>query len=860
MPMPERSDIDVDALGSLAGAGGEPAGRRLTRKERRAAKRQAKADAREAKRQAKARSKEYTSIKRQLKERDKELSSRGARSTALRRAAKDVTAYIGYDRMYQDGICEIGEGLFSQTIEFADTSYHSVRDDVQLNMFKSMGKLYDGFGPGSTVQMTVVNTLILREELDSRRFFDPQRQITAQAAEDAETFNAILAEKTRQGVSNIRRRRFMTITCAAETADASVPKLSRLEASSSRLLAGVGSKCRTLDGKDRLTVLHGLLNPGKPFDMDYKRDLGLRMPQTTKDLIAPTTIDFKPEGRCDCFRLDDMWGQVLVFRRFGSELTDRALADIVDLPIPMAVSWFAQPIEQAKAKAFVQQRSAWIDKEVIEEQRTAVSKGYDFSILPYELRYSKEETEGVLNELTGKGQHLYQFTGLVYTYAPSRHQLDNQVLRIISSARGNSIELDVLDYRQPEALNSMLPLGYNHIDVSRYSTTAEITMLMPFATQELADEGGNYCGQNKHSRNLVFCDRKKLASPMGFISGKTGSGKSMFVKTEMTGTILTNPTDEIFVIDRAGEYTGIARRYGGSVFDFSVTSGASLNPFDTVSVSHMSAEAQVAFKTDAMLAQAGASAAEAGKKLSEIDQSIITRCVEMAFDRREDGGDPPLLGDFYEILREQPEPEARAIALRYERFVKGSMSFFNRPTNVSFDNRIIDFNLRELPDSMLVFALINVCEAVRNRMYSNYERGVRTWLYVEEIQSLFAYPTVLNYFSRFANEGRKFGLLLTGITQNAVAMLNNEAAQNIVLNADFLMLLKQSPVDRLEWSSLLNLSEQEEECIDESVEPGDGLLIAGAARIPIRGKFPDRMPDGSKNPLYALFSTNPNEE
>ncbi len=758
MPMPERSDIDVDALGSLAGAGGEPAGRRLTRKERRAAKRQAKADAREAKRQAKARSKEYTSIKRQLKERDKELSSRGARSTALRRAAKDVTAYIGYDRMYQDGICEVGEGLFSQTIEFADTSYHSVRDDVQLNMFKSMGKLYDGFGPGSTVQMTVVNTLILREELDSRRFFDPQRQITAQAAEDAETFNAILAEKTRQGVSNIRRRRFMTITCAAETADASVPKLSRLEASSSRLLGGVGSKCRTLDGKDRLTVLHGLLNPGKPFDMDYKRDLGLRMPQTTKDLIAPTTIDFKPEGRCDCFRLDDMWGQVLVFRRFGSELTDRALADIVDLPIPMAVSWFAQPIEQAKAKAFVQQRSAWIDKEVIEEQRTAVSKGYDFSILPYELRYSKEETEGVLNELTGKGQHLYQFTGLVYTYAPSRHQLDNQVLRIISSARGNSIELDVLDYRQPEALNSMLPLGYNHIDVSRYSTTAEITMLMPFATQELADEGGNYCGQNKHSRNLVFCDRKKLASPMGFISGKTGSGKSMFVKTEMTGTILTNPTDEIFVIDRAGEYTGIARRYGGSVFDFSVTSGASLNPFDTVSVSHMSAEAQVAFKTDAMLAQAGASAAEAGKKLSEIDQSIITRCVEMAFDRREDGGDPPLLGDFYEILREQPEPEARAIALRYERFVKGSMSFFNRPTNVSFDNRIIDFNLRELPDSMLVFALINVCEAVRNRMYSNYERGVRTWLYVEEIQSLFAYPTVLNYFSRFANEGRKFGL------------------------------------------------------------------------------------------------------
>ena len=118
---------------------------------------------------------------------------------------------------------------------------------------------------------------------------------------------------------------------------------------------------------------------------------------------------------------------------------------------------------------------------------------------------------------------------------------------------------------------------------------------------------------------------------------------------------------------------------------------------------------------------------------------------------------------------------------------------------------------------------------------------------------MFAYPPVLNYFSRFSNEGRKFGLLLTGISQNATAMLANEAARNIVLNADFLMLLKQSPLDRMKWAELLNLSEQEEECIDESAEPGDGLLIAGNARVPIRGKFP------SGNVLYDLFSTNPNE-
>ena len=558
----------------------------------------------------------------------------------------------------------------------------------------------------------------------------------------------------------------------------------------------------------------------------------------------------------DCFQLDNgVYGQVLVMKKFGSELSDRALADIVDLPIPMEVTWYVQPMDKSKAINFVRSRSAWIDKEIIEEQRSAVNKGYDFSILPQELKYSKEETEDVLDHLQNKNQRLYVFTGLIYTYAPSKEQLDQQVMRIISVARQSSIEVDTYDYRQRRGLNSILPLGHNHVEISRMFTTAQVAILVPFATQELDDKGGNYYGQNKHSRNLVICNRKKLTSPMGFVCGKTGSGKGMFIKTEMTGTIFTNPTDEIYIIDRAGEYTALADRYGGEVYDFGVGTGVHLNPFDTTTVAHMSRAEQLSFKIDATLAQAGASAEESGTPLSEVDQSIIQRCVELAFNRADDRGDglPPILQDFYDIAKDQPERQAQVIALRYERFVKGTMDFFNHQTNLKWDKRIIDFNLKNLPDSMLVFALINICEAVRNRMYFNAQRGVRTWLYVEEMQSLFAYPTVLNYFSRFANEGRKFGLLLTGITQNVTAMLENESARNIVLNADFIMLLKQSPLDRMKWAELLNLSEQEAECIDESAEAGDGLLLAGNARVPIRGRFP------SGNALYDLWSTNPNE-
>ena len=106
-----------------------------------------------------------------------------------------------------------------------------------------------------------------------------------------------------------------------------------------------------MNGTQRLSVIHSLLNPYKPFYFDYQKDISAKRVQTTKDCIAPTQIDWRPDGMFnDCFKLDNgVYGQVLVMKKFGSELSDRALADIVDLPLPMAVTWFVQPMDKSKA-------------------------------------------------------------------------------------------------------------------------------------------------------------------------------------------------------------------------------------------------------------------------------------------------------------------------------------------------------------------------------------------------------------------------------------------------------------------------------------------------------------------------------
>lgn len=142
---------------------------RLSLRERRAALRElrrARRDAQEAIRASKRESakasadaaRRYKSVAQQLRDRDKALSDRTRRQRAARARARDVYGAIGFDRMFRDGICEVEEGLYSETMRFTDVSYQSAREDSQTGTWKSMCSLLDWFGASNLVQYTITNT------------------------------------------------------------------------------------------------------------------------------------------------------------------------------------------------------------------------------------------------------------------------------------------------------------------------------------------------------------------------------------------------------------------------------------------------------------------------------------------------------------------------------------------------------------------------------------------------------------------------------------------------------------------------------------------------------------------------------
>lgn len=551
------------------------------------------------------------------------------RQKKARAQAGEIASYIGYDAIYKDGIAQVEEGLFSQTIEFSDISYQSARRENQQNIFTVLSSLYNYFGADSCVQLTIANVPIPDEEIGKKRFFEASGPDTEKYAKE---YNRILNDKMREGVSNLTRHRYLTYMVGADDVWEAVPKLSRIKGDVIDTLSRIRCEAHALNGTERIEAIQSQLRPKSPFTFDWDKVSPVSNTRT-KDLIAPALIDFKPHGRADIFRVDDAYGCVVSIRTFGSMLEDDYLAKIIDLPMPLSVNLHIQPIAQSDALALVKRQLDWMDKEIIDEQMSAMKKGYDYTILPPELRYSKEEAEELLDFLRNKNERLFTYTGLIYTYADTVEALERQVDQIVSIGQGNSLGIEPLYYRQRQALNSVLPLGMNHIDVARYLTTGQIAMQMPFASLELNQEGGGYYGQSKQSGNLVICNRKKLASPMGFVCGKPGSGKSFSVKREITNTVLAYPEDEIIIFDPAGEYGNLIEALGGVNVRLAPDADTALNPFDLSDVEGRADAAQLAFKIDAFLALSSAMMAESSEGLPEADKSIITRCVEAAYSR-----------------------------------------------------------------------------------------------------------------------------------------------------------------------------------------------------------------------------------
>ena len=753
---------------------------------------------------------------------------------------------IPYLAMYPDGICKVTEKKYSKSIAYDDINYQLAQADDKTAIFENWCDFLNYFDATVSVQLSFINR--------GTRSGGAEEVVAIPAQNDA--FNSIRTEyadmlkhQLAKGNNGFVKSKYITFSVEADNLNAAKARLARIETDILNNFKVLGAAARPMTGYERLEALHSVFHPeGEPFrfSWDWLTPSGL----TTKDFIAPSSFRFG-EGRY--FRMGRKIGAVSFLEILAPELNDRMLADILDLETGIVVNLHIKSIDQTEAIKTIKRKITDLDKMKIEEQKKAVRSGYDMDIIPSDLAMFGGEAKNLLQDLQSRNERMFLLTFLVVNMADTKRKLENDIFAEAGIAQKYNCALTRLDYQQEAGLMSSVPLGENLIPIQRGLTTSSTAIFIPFITQELFQKGAAlYYGLNALSSNMILCDRKRLKNPNGLILGTPGSGKSFAAKREITNAFLITD-DDIIICDPEAEYYPLVRRLHGQVIRISPTSTQYVNPMD-INLNYSEDDNPLALKSDFLLSLC--ELVIGGKEgLMPVEKTVIDRSVRNVYRPFLAAPDPakmPILGDLYDELLRQPEPEAARVAAALELYVSGSLNVFNHRTNVELSNRLVCFDIKQLGKQLKKLGMLIVQDQVWNRVTINRAEKKSTRYYMDEFHLLLKEEQTAAYSVEIWKRFRKWGGIPTAITQNVKDLLSSREVENIFENSDFVLMLNQAQGDREILARQLNISPQQMKYVTHT-EAGEGLIFYGNVVLP----FLDRFPQNTE--LYRVMTTRPEE-
>ena len=785
------------------------------------------------------------------------------------KAIKFVQDTIPYESVFEDGIFVNKYGEYSKVYPILDVNFRIESDDVQAQIYLDYQDLFNTFSSDVHLQVSLVNRY-----LDKDKFHDIIFMKMRGDEQDAlrQELNQILESKEKIGDNEISKSRYLTISFVATNVETARHKFIQLDKNVRKALERINhAGCNPLTTIERLEMLYDFYNAGAEADflMAYRNEAEqnditkfdirklAQYGMTTKDVIAPDYFEFGTEKMI----IGDRYAQALCVTDFPTALNTDFLVDLNNVHCSMITSVHCAIVDREEAAKKVAMMQTSINAEVIEAEKAAMKSGYSPDLIPQRIKYDRDSIQEIRDAIQKDNQKLIKVTILIVHTADTLEALAQQEEAIKAIGRTKMVTIRTLKQQQERGLNSVLPMGHNDILIYKTLPTRCAAVLVPFELQEMTQKNGFYYGLNTISQRLILYNRKSGDNYNGLILGRSGSGKSFKAKEEILSSYL-GTNDDVIILDPQGEYTPFVKALGGEAINFSAGCGTHINPFDMDLSYADEGEGEDGVHTNPLVlknAYIGSicEIAVGGRfGLTQGQKSIIDRVLGIIYaDFLKTGNqdDIPTMQDFYKALLKQPEAEAISIARPLEQFAVGSLDLFSHKTNVVLTNRLTCYNIKALTNPALKdMALVACLNDIWNRTLENRKKGKFTWIYMDEFHLFLKSEAVLDFLMSIWKRARKFGGGPTGITQNISDLLKCQAAETIFANSSLIVMLNQAPGDRAALARLLNISESQQQYINNA-RKGSGLIWTGQAIIPFMDEFP------TNTRLYQIMSTNATE-
>lgn len=444
-----------------------------------------------------------------------------------------------------------------------------------------------------------------------------------------------------------------------------------------------------------------------------------------------------------------------------------------------------------------------------------------------------------LRDKIQRGQEkLFQMSVYVNLRADSLDEL-NKVTKMLENALAARLfNIKTARYQQLEALQSILPRGEDELNQKRNLDSSSAALAFPFMSSELVQENGILYGVNKSNNSLVILDRFSLHNANSIVFAQSGSGKSYATKVEILRQLMQGT--KVIVIDPEREYKNLAESVKGTYVKLSAKSKEKINPFDLATTSHtksdLSEHAQDLTEVISLMAE-GLSAREK----AAVDKAILKIYAKAK-------KEAPLLEDLYAELKDLGQLQLRE---RLEKYISGTLAHvFNAQTNIKLDNRLVIFDIKDLPESLRQIMMMIIANFVQNQVKAKPEKRL---LVIDEGWMLLEHEESARFVAGLVRRARKYYLGVSIISQQANDFLHSEYGRAIASQSSLRILMKQDTTTIKGVTSEFNLSEYEESFL-LTCGRGDALIIADQNHVAVRViASPKEHPLITTNPaeLYA---------